>query len=122
MRKIFLFALAICSTTAAAQDSKTRARVVTGAVEVDAVFMAEDTCHRIINAVPGAPAGQEVPEEAAAATVRIAREQGRCDTKSTPLSVSFALPDKERNTASVQIYYIDREGKVISTESVATPR
>ena len=124
MQKLVISAFVFWSVAAAAsaEEVKTQARVVTGAVEVDVVFMAEDNCHRIINAAPGAPAGQEVPPEVVAATVRIAREEGTCEQKTTPLAVSFALPDKERTTETVKIYYIDREGNVITTESVATPR
>jgi hypothetical protein len=107
---------------ASGQESGTKVRVAQGAVEVDAVFVAPDTCHRIINAGPGAPAGHDVASRAIAATVRIAREEGRCEQRPTPLTAPFALPDNEGKNETVQLFYIDREGQVLSSEQVRIPR
>lgn len=81
------------AAAAAQQEPVSTVRIVAGnIVEVDAVFGAPDTCHRIVQADAGAPPGMTPPEDAIPATVTISRETGGEEDRPAEMAPSDMEP------------------------------
>lgn len=116
--------LAVAPVAALADHPGSHVRILAGNVaEVDVIFAAPDTCHRIVQAEAGAPEGVNPAADAVPATVTVSKDtegapgSAACEESMTPLESTFALSIQE-GIEVVEIYFIDRDGEVLETERV----
>lgn len=92
-----------------------------GQVEVDAVYVAGETCWKVAEIGPGTPAGLEAPAGAIPVVMTVERVGEICGQAITPVRASVVVPSL-RGAKTVMVYVVDRDGTLVKTDRASIRR